>query len=27
MAITLRGNEAQLATAEQMLQDRQIASK
>jgi len=26
-ALTLRGNEAQLATAEQMLQDRQIASK
>jgi len=26
-ALTLRGNEAQLATAEQMLEDRQIASK
>ena len=26
-ALALRGNEAQLATAEQMLQDRQIASK
>jgi hypothetical protein len=27
MALAVRGNEAQLATAEQMLQDRQIASK
>jgi hypothetical protein len=27
MALTLRGNEAQLATAEQMLQDRQLAAK
>jgi hypothetical protein len=27
MALAVRGNEAQLATAEQMLQDRQLASK
>jgi hypothetical protein len=27
MALTLRGNEAELAMAEQMLQDRQVASK